>query len=222
MAHLKEWIEYKFKELSLVVRNETDKAIVQEVWGQKVYGENFNPGDRIIDIGAQIGAFSLFAASKGAFVAAFEPDRENYAALLENLARNDAGGQIRAYDKAVWSRNGVLSLYDSCSDNLGAHSVVFARNPEKKTEVECITLEGALAINGWNEAEFLKMDCEGAEVEIIKSRAIGRLKAFAMEFHGCFYNKEIYDATIERLAKYFYVRGYWHEVISYIHGQKKT
>lgn len=203
------------------IRNETDKAIIQEVCAQKVYGDAFWPDMKVIDIGAQIGSFSVFAASKGANIVAYEPDPANYATLLENIRLNGLEGKIKAYNDAVWSTKGHITLYDSCSENLGAHSAVFARNPERGTKVPTVTLDDIFEMNALDTCDFLKIDCEGSEFEIMKSQSMRRVKAFSMEVHGFATTEGEYKKFRTMLEEYGFELhgGGWHPVIFYLNGK---
>ena len=204
------------------VRNDTDKAIIQEVCAQKVYGETFSAGMKVLDVGAQIGSFSVFAASKGASVRAFEPDPKNYATLLENLALNEFLATVNPYNDALWSKHGEITLYDSCSENLGAHSAVFARNPNVSIKVPAATLEEAM--EGWETVDFLKMDCEGSEFDIMKSEAMHRVKQFSMEVHGFATTEPEYRKFRAMLEGYGFELqgGGWHPVIFYLNGKQRA
>ena len=70
--------------LKYILRSKTlDKAILKEVWIRKIYdqfGIKVEEGDTVIDIGAHVGIFSIYAAelSKSGKVYAFEPFLENF------------------------------------------------------------------------------------------------------------------------------------------------
>ena len=61
----------------------------------------FNPDDKLLDIGANIGIYSLYAASKGIDVIAIEPDALNYALLNLNIRLNQLGNKITPYCIAI-------------------------------------------------------------------------------------------------------------------------
>ena len=62
----------------------------------------FKPDDLFIDIGANIGLYSLYAAcSRGVEVIAFEPESLNYALLNKNIFLNRIGQKIKAYALAL-------------------------------------------------------------------------------------------------------------------------
>jgi FkbM family methyltransferase len=114
-----------------------------------------------VDIGANIGYFSLLAAGivgETGKVIAFEPDVDNYALLMENIETNSSKNIIPVR-KAVSDNAGKASFYLK-SENLSAHSLV----KEKDTtvvEVETVTLDDFLGDD--LTAHVIKIDVEGAE-----------------------------------------------------------
>jgi len=59
--------------------------------------DSFAPGASLLDIGANVGVYSLYAASRGNAVVALEPDALNYALLNLNVRLNNFGNQIMPY-----------------------------------------------------------------------------------------------------------------------------
>ena len=67
-------------------------------------------GDVLFDIGANIGTYSLYAASKGVKVFAFEPESGSYAILNNNIKINSYSNYIKALNIALNDRNIVSEL----------------------------------------------------------------------------------------------------------------
>jgi FkbM family methyltransferase len=142
----------------------------------------------IVDIGAHIGAFSLLAASltRGARVFAFEPSPSTHRLLLDNISLNTGITQsaIVPCQSAVAGTSGVRKFYAAGSTAAG-HSLLF-RTMEEIAEVQTVTLEDALDENSIETCDFLKLDCEGAEYEILLSSSescLRRIKMIAAECH---------------------------------------
>lgn len=73
------------------------------------------PGDILLDIGANVGPYSLWAAKKrGINVYAFEPESQNYSTLMQNILINECSGKIHAYCLGLSDRieAGTLNLTD--------------------------------------------------------------------------------------------------------------
>ena len=66
--------------------------------------KGFDSDDKLLDIGANIGIYSLYAAYKGIDVIAIEPDALNYALLNLNIRLNNFGNKIIPYCIAVHNK----------------------------------------------------------------------------------------------------------------------
>lgn len=172
----------------------TDKIVIREMFIENVYhvGENyFDDTGIVVDIGANIGAFMLFAAAKGAKkVYGFEPEAENREALQLNIEANKGKFETEFIicPSAISNENGEATI----EAMQGASTITKLKNFNKDVKpyntqiVRTITLEQALVENNITYADFLKIDCEGAEYQIIKAASLDVLKKFkriAMEYH---------------------------------------
>ena len=170
-----------------LVDKSTVPAVV-EVWQEQVYtpaGFSIEPTDIVFDIGANIGNFSLFAAQRThGLIYAFEPMPQNFAALQRNIQLRN-GSNIVPVGKAVTGRDGSVTMH--VSDVSSAHSVtheLFGRG--KTLEVPCVTLDTFCRENRVPRIDFLKIDCEGAEFEIILGLSedlTSRIGKIIMEHH---------------------------------------
>lgn len=74
--------------------------------------EGFAPGQTLVDVGANVGMYSLCAARfRGVKVYAFEPESQNYAILNQNIHRNGLQDQVTAYCVALSDGTRYDSLY---------------------------------------------------------------------------------------------------------------
>lgn len=145
------------------------------------------PSDVIVDIGGQIGLFTLMAARRArqGRVFTFEPNPDNYRLLQDNLALNGFD-HATAIPRAVAGTAGTRTFYLSPT-NTGGHSLLPDAAAQGSLTVETVTLEGFMADRRLDRVDGLKMDCEGAEQEILASlspdglRRIGRM---AIETHA--------------------------------------
>jgi FkbM family methyltransferase len=125
------------------------------------------PGDTVFDIGAYCGVFT-FALSQAVGpqgkVIAFEPDPLNFASLRRNIARHRLSNVTLA-QIAVSDADGIAAF--NSDGSLGsALTLSLSRPPTyETTEVRTITLEKACAEFGI--PSFVKIDAEGAEIEIL-------------------------------------------------------
>ena len=181
---LRKGIKYKIRSDSPY-----DRWIIHEIWEDKDYNiENFSieDGDIILDIGAQIGVFSVFAAKHNhrGIIYAIEPFVENFKLLEENLRLNKINNVIPLC-KAVSGENKIKKLYIS-NDNTGTHSF-FSEKNERFIDVQTVSLKSIIENYNIYTIDFLKMDCEGAEYEILlncPNEIIKMIKKIAMEYHN--------------------------------------
>ena len=168
--------------------NTFDKQAIYEVWGMKEYeNEHFtiNSSDVIMDIGAHIGAFSVWAAQKAVSgqVFAFEPNPENYALLEENKKLNDLTN-IHTFNSAVSEIRGQAKLFTSDFHNM-THSF-FEEGTRDNILVPTISLADIFEEYRLEKVHFLKIDAEGAEYQIIlntPARILQRIDKIFIEYH---------------------------------------
>jgi len=143
------------------------------------------PSMVFVDIGANIGYFSLIAArvvgEKG-MVYAFEPDNEHFQLLQKNIKKNGYTN-ITSVKKAVSDTTGVASFYLK-KDNLCAHSLI-PNEKDSVVEVETITLDEYFKTN--NNIDVIKIDVEGAEPAVFRGMqkviSINKKIALITEFY---------------------------------------
>lgn len=125
-------------------------------------------GDVFVDVGANIGYFSVLAANcvgdTGA-VFAFEPDPENFRLLLANIALNGVEHRVRPVAAALSDVAGRGHLYLS-TDNLGDHRVYDADDP--RDSVPIVLHRGSEFLAGsLSRVDLLKVDAQGSEFQVI-------------------------------------------------------
>jgi len=143
-----------------------------------------------IDVGAHIGAFSVYSASlnKGRKVYAFEPESNNYKMLKKNISINSLHN-IQPYNIAVAGKTGKGFL---ALGRAGTQSHSLFRKSKKTKEVKTISLNDIFRVNKINECDFLKMDCEGAEYDIFfntNHNVLRRINKMFIECHDTEDNK---------------------------------
>lgn len=127
-------------------------------------------GFRFIDIGANIGAYSLFVAAKagpGARILAVEPQPEVFSRLTFNIAQNPFG-TIKAVACALADKPGELTLFIDPA-NRGESSVRILRSSTGSTvRVPATTLLALVESEGYDRLDAIKLDVEGAEDLILE------------------------------------------------------
>lgn len=120
-----------------------------------------HPGDLVLDIGANMGIFSLLAAKKGGRVHAFEPQPKMTSILVKNIHLNSAQEIIIPHQLAVGSTDGLIALYEMPNNHLGASITIHRSNTAHM--VDCVTLDAWFEKSGLKRVDFIKADIEGAE-----------------------------------------------------------
>lgn len=166
-----------------------DESIIRHVVTDREYhppGYEIGPDDTVVDVGANIGAFSVTAArvAVNGRVIAFEPEPANAALLRRNLKRNGCRN-VTVSRAAVAGSAGTLRLSVN-PQNSGGHSV--RRQYDGPTlPVPAVTLRQVFDDHRIDRCDFLKVDCEGAEYEVLYSlpRAyFQRIRRVVLEYHG--------------------------------------
>jgi FkbM family methyltransferase len=141
----------------------------------ELFKKTVKEGNVVIDLGANIGYFSLLAArfvGKNGKVYSFEPEPKNYSYLIKNIKLNNYDNVI-AIQKAVSNKIGKTKLY-ICSYDAGHHTInqiegIKAYRPEAIinekdfVEIETVTLDEFFK-DKEDLIDVIKIDVEGAEV----------------------------------------------------------
>ena len=223
MIKIKNWntaLACYFKEnktKQTIILNDGTKCIIRNKNDAVAFLENFileantsdkkfkiNHKDIIVDIGAHVGYFTLFAAKKATEgkIIAFEPSIESFLGFKENIKINNFKNIIQE-KTAIAKVKGKQTLYVNDEDAIS--NTIYKQNKNlNKEEVECISLQDIFEKYELKKIDFLKMDCEGAEYEIImnaKSSILNKIQKIAMEIHEEIvpYTKEV---IIENLKKH--------------------
>jgi FkbM family methyltransferase len=188
--------------------------MTNETFFEKVHtppGLSIEANDVVVDIGANIGIVTLFAALRAPKkVHAFEPSPENCEFLNRNILTNRLRNVV-VHNVAVSDETEKLTrLY--LGDSVG-HSLLTAECPtEEYIDVPSVTLQDIIDNIETGEIGFLKIDCEGCEGLIFSSTPIEylrRIKKMVVEFHDT--SSPLKHDAIQRLMEEagFEVRLYW-------------
>ena len=176
--------------LRFVVRSKMDIWSVKEAVADRlyeVYGFALEPGWTIVDIGAALGEFTLVAATHdaGNRVHAYEPFPESFGLLQENLALNRLQN-VSVFPEAVSAEAGDLLLDISSGEPLKMESGTAVNAEREHIAVRAVSLGDVLDRLGTASPDVLKLDCEGAEYDILMRAApehLARIPRIVMEYH---------------------------------------
>ena len=141
---------------------------------EKELGEVFNkivkPGDVFLDLGANIGYFSLLVASNwpSVKVFSFEPLAALFQHMNDNVRLNNIKN-ISTVNAAVGETNEEKELFVSGPDNLGMSSFHQPGNYSgKKERVKVVAIDDWLKTSGLSKIDIIKLDIEGSELAALK------------------------------------------------------
>ena len=126
------------------------------------------PGDVFVDVGANIGYFSILAASvigEGGAVFAFEPDPDNFSLLRRNIDLNRQQASIVAVQAALAADAGTGELFLS-EDNLGDHQIYATGDDRRSLPITLVNGSDYLG-HRLSRMDLLKIDTQGSEYQVI-------------------------------------------------------
>jgi FkbM family methyltransferase len=185
-----------------------DFKVINETWIENVYrihqGQFFG-GGVFIDVGANIGAVSLFVDSfnkdrednSKIKVYAVEPEPNNLYLLSQNIENNPTEN-ITIVNNAIWHEEKMVSI-----SNRGGNSSIVDTD-EDKSEVLAITLETLFSTYNIKEVDVMKIDIEGAEFDLIintPAETLAKINRLVLEFDKSFDGR--FGQMIEKLSKQF-------------------
>ncbi|MGK5532497.1 amino acid adenylation domain-containing protein [Streptomyces sp. URMC 129] len=213
-------------EIARHTRSEVD-FLYADIFERDAYtkhGLSIRPGDCVVDVGGNIGLFSLFAheQSQGGRIYAFEPVPELFELLRENLRLYDVNARVYQYGLAENPGSTTITYYpgfstlsglypDDTQDKEVALSYVRhrrSREPELAVEsavedeliegllehrfrshtreIALSTLSDVITENEIGRIDFLKINVEGAELDVLRGIRPGhwpRISQVALEIH---------------------------------------
>jgi FkbM family methyltransferase len=145
----------------------------------------FDPGDVVIDIGAHVGLFAIYLAKRhpAISVLAFEPDPVNFNNMLANIAANRVMNVV-PHPLAVTRDARPFTLDRPPGNSAAACGYLGRRDGFARATAASTTLDGIFERFAIARCKLLKIDCEGAEYEILTSTAVlDRVDWLSGEFH---------------------------------------
>jgi FkbM family methyltransferase len=186
-------MDTKAGDTKLRIRGPVDVAIARDLWDKDVYRLRTisTPPALVLDIGAHIGIFSLLAAHTwpSARIIACEADPENAIVLRQNVAARPGietvEGAIVAEDVTKVAFHAVM---DKIGGNSGGSSCVRLDAGTKVIEIPALSVVRLWDSKRIQRCDLLKLDCEGAELSILRALAkaglLSRVRHVTGEWHA--------------------------------------
>ncbi len=168
------------------------RSIVSFVFSKESYNRfrKIKDGDIVIDIGAFIGDFSIKSANAGKKVKvyAYEPCKKTFKTLKQNIKLNNFKKQIIPFNLGIYSKKGKKKLHIHKWEGINSMYECDWLENESKTigseTIKLITFQQIFKNNKINYCDFLKIDCEGVEYDIVTAipkKYLEKIKYIAME-----------------------------------------
>jgi FkbM family methyltransferase len=157
----------------------------------------FAPGDVVLDIGAHIGLFSIYMGLcfPDIIIHSFEPFPPNYRLLSENIKLNEVQN-VHLHNLALSGNGRMLQMATNSRNSGGATAYSVTLSHLRTSGVPSITLDEVFAQCEIARCKLLKIDCEGAEYEVLlSSRSISRVEHLSGEVHVNELLSKIYRPT---------------------------
>jgi FkbM family methyltransferase len=170
--------------------NTDDLRIVRSNFVKKNYTKDFLPITKdsiVVDVGAHIGSFSISVARSAHKVLAFEPEPTNYQMLKKNMEINHLDN-MSTFEMAVSGMSGYQDIYTYPGGSSADYSLYESGIMNVKMgRISTISVDDIIEREGLPRIDILKLDCEGAEHDILKNisfEAASKITGIAMEMHS--------------------------------------
>ncbi len=207
-------IEFK-NGLKCIIRNKSDAIAFLEVFflntNDWIDEFKIKEKDIVIDIGAHVGYFSIHSSinAKNGKIFAFEPYDKSFEVLMKNLNINKIKNVI-PQNLGVSKDTGTSTLYLKKNFSIG-NSIYKNSNLDLKINIKTISVQDIIKNNDIQKIDILKLDCEGAEYEILLNldqKTLIKIKKIVAEMHP-----NIENFKIEQVKKFLIKNGFDVKVI---------
>jgi FkbM family methyltransferase len=174
--------------MRFAIAHASDAWTIVQVIGRNDYRVGPSESWRtVIDIGANIGTFAVLAAraAPAARVLCFEPAPDTAALLRRNVTMNGIDARVLIEERAVSGAAGRVDLVSPPQS-----SIRRVQQPGSElghtVRVEAVTLPDIFDRHAVHRCDFLKIDCEGGEFDLLRAcppSVLGRVDRIALEFH---------------------------------------
>lgn len=162
--------------------------------------------ETVLDIGANIGIHTILYSLNWPMskIHSFEPILENYEEIVKNISMNKINN-VKVNNFGIYSENCEKYLaipLDRDENNTGLYSIKIDGKNKKKCKFK--TIENYLTQEKINKADFVKIDAEGCELDILRScpSFFSKVKLISIEINASFGDVNLIK---DLLGKYGYI-----------------
>ena len=173
-----------------IIRDKSDSVVFLENFFLDSYtrekGFDIKENDLVIDVGGHVGYFTIYAAkkAKNGKIITFEPSKESFNVLKNNLKINNIQNVI-IENVGVGAKSGTAILNVDTTNSIG-NSIFYSSKNSEKEDIRITTIPEIVKKYKIKSIDLLKLDCEGAEFEIIlnlPSTILNTIKKISVEVH---------------------------------------
>jgi len=191
-----------FNSHNIILRMESydNLKVIEEIFISKLYDIKLNQTIKVVDVGMNVGTAAIYFASFDFVnkVYALEPFLKTYNLAKANIALNPAlKNKIQCFNAGLGYEDTELQVPEPLAGSLGGSTSDFLNNQslsnfETKNLVNVKILSvlsffDEINLGKMNDKYLLKLDCEGAEYEIIKclkdNNLISKIDIYMIEYH---------------------------------------
>lgn len=178
--NLKYIIRVKSRDFNTINENEIEHNYDE-------YLNKINKPKIIIDVGANIGCFSIQCAKmfEKSKIYAYEPFKNTYELCKKNISLNNINN-VKTYCLGVTKSSGKveMGIYEGMFEANSINNIW--GNPTKSVIIKTISLQKIFLNNNLKYCDLLKLDCEGSEYEILfnlRTKDFVKIGNIVMEYH---------------------------------------
>lgn len=195
----------RYTEFSTAILGKKIKAVdsasfvfmYKEIFNEQIYNINFsNKAPRIIDCGANIGLSCIYFKQRfpDAIITAFEPDKRICKIAKDNFTSFNFS-DIELVNKGLWTYDGCISFMEEGADG----GAIANNNQSDSVQVEVTKLSSYIS----QKIDFLKIDIEGAETEVLKEseHKLKLVENIFIEYHSFVGQKQTLSSILNILTE---------------------
>jgi FkbM family methyltransferase len=138
--------------------------LINEIFEEQCYETGIETFDTVLDLGANIGVAADYFRTRANQVYCVEAVNENFKLLNENCTRNN-WRNVSCFNRAIWITDGENLTFSEGNDRSNCHR---SENVSSPIGVgSSITIKTLLDELDLSSVDLIKMDIEGAEVEVM-------------------------------------------------------
>ena len=161
-----------------------------------------------VDVGVNVGGFSIYASPFFKNVTGFEPARNTYHTAVENI-KSSGKKNIKVNNLAVGDKSGETVHLRTHENELSRDASCFnpAQHPgwgrEQVEEVSTICLEDIYSQHNIDYIDYMKVDCEGSEYPLLINKDLSKINFLSLEIHPGLLGDDLTTELLEYLKLYF-------------------